>query len=246
MSYREGAAVPESTSQDAKAPLHGDLTARVAVDTDRMSWSASPSPTVWRKRLHRVGPAESGQVTSIVRYDPGSAFPAHDHPEGEEILVLEGVFSDEHGDWAAGTYLLNPEGFRHAPFSREGCLIFVKLRQAPGPREHVVLHTGEAKWEAGPRAGTERIALHAQEGFRDATWLERWAPGTVPGEVAYPDGVEILVLEGELADELGRYGPRTWLRLPAGATHRPRTERGCTFYAKYAGLPGLRASIAGA
>ncbi|MEL6200569.1 MAG: cupin domain-containing protein, partial [Pseudomonadota bacterium] len=68
-----------------------------------MDWSASPSGTVWRKRVHLVGPPESGQVTSVVRYQPDSSFPTHDHPEGEEILVLDGVFSDEHGDWPAGT-----------------------------------------------------------------------------------------------------------------------------------------------
>jgi anti-sigma factor ChrR (cupin superfamily) len=100
--------------------INGDLGVRVAVDTASMQWSPSPSGTVWRKRVHLVGPAESGQVTSVVRYEPRSTFHGHDHPDGEEIFVLDGVFSDEHGDWPAGTYLLNPEGFRHAPFSREG------------------------------------------------------------------------------------------------------------------------------
>ena len=109
--------------------INGDLSVPVVVDTQAMDWSASPSGSVWRKRVHLVGPPESGQVTSVVRYEPASTFPAHDHPAGEEILVLDGVFSDEHGDWRKGSYLLNPEGFRHAPFSREGCLLFVKLRQ---------------------------------------------------------------------------------------------------------------------
>ena len=114
---------------------------RAFADTSRMEWAPSPSGSVWRKRMHLVGPPESGQVTSVVRYEPRSTFHAHDHPEGEEILVLEGVFSDEHGDWPAGTYLLNPEGFRHAPFSREGCTLLVKLRQFPGrERRHVHDH----------------------------------------------------------------------------------------------------------
>ena len=122
--------------------INGDLAVRAVVDTARMDWASSPSGSVWRKRVHLVGPPESGQVTSVVRYEPQSRFPAHDHPEGEEILVLDGVFSDEHGDWPAGTYLLNPEGFRHAPFSDPGCLLFVKLRQFPGrERQHVVVDT---------------------------------------------------------------------------------------------------------
>ena len=51
-------------------------------------------------------------------------FSTHPHPHGEEILVLEGVFSDEHGDYPAGTYLRNPPGSQHAPYSKEGCVIF--------------------------------------------------------------------------------------------------------------------------
>ena len=128
--------------------INGNLAVRAVMDTNSMEWTASPSGTVWRKRVHLVGAPESGQVTSIVRYQPDSSFPTHDHPEGEEILVLEGVFSDEHGDWPAGTYLLNPEGFRHTPFSRQGCLLFVKLRQFPGlDREHHVIDTGNREWQ---------------------------------------------------------------------------------------------------
>ena len=65
--------------------LNGDMKRRAMMDSQAMAWVASPSGTVWRKRLHMVGGAESGQVTSVVRYEPGSSFPAHDHPEGEEI-----------------------------------------------------------------------------------------------------------------------------------------------------------------
>ncbi len=122
--------------------INGDLSVRTFADTTRMDWTSSPSGLVWRKRVHLVGAPESGQVTSVVRYEPKSSFPMHDHPDGEEILVLEGVFSDEHGDWPEGTYLLNPEGFRHTPFSKPGCLLFVKLRQFAGQeRLHVVVDT---------------------------------------------------------------------------------------------------------
>src|SRR6202162_181598 len=107
--------------------INGNLSVRAVADTALMGWASSPGVSVWRKRVHLVGPPESGQVTSVVRYEPASRFPAHDHPEGEEILVLEGVFSDEHGDWRAGTFLLNPESFRHTPFSEPGCFLFWML-----------------------------------------------------------------------------------------------------------------------
>jgi hypothetical protein len=142
--------------------INGDLAVRATADTVSMEWTPSPSGTVWRKRVHLVGAPESGQVTSLVRYQPESSFPVHDHPEGEEILVLEGVFSDEYGDWPAGTYLLNPEGFRHAPYSKEGCLLFVKLRQFPGrDREHMAIDTATLDWQRIPVPGIDVKPLYA-------------------------------------------------------------------------------------
>ena len=113
----------------ADKTINADFSKRVVVHTAGVDWQASPSPSVWRKRLDLAGAAEASRVTSVVRYDPDSAFPEHPHPDGEEILVLDGVFSDGHGDYPAGSYLLNPEGFSHAPFSQNGCTLFVKLRQ---------------------------------------------------------------------------------------------------------------------
>jgi anti-sigma factor ChrR (cupin superfamily) len=221
--------------------INGDLSLRVAVDTESMPWTPSPSRTVYRKRVHLVGPAESGQVTSIVRYEPRSTFHVHEHPDGEEILVLDGVFSDEHGDWPVGTYLLNPEGFRHAPFSREGCVLFVKLRQFPGrTREHVAIRTESLPWHTAARAGVAVRPLYAQAGFADSMRLERWSPGTRVGRVDYPSGAELLVLDGSFADAEGELGRGAWLRLPPGASHAPSTAEGCVLYIKEGGFAYLK------
>lgn len=225
------------------ASLNADLSKPCRVDSNTLEWTASPSGTVSRRRMHLVGAAEAGQVTSIVRYEPGARFPAHDHPEGEEILVLEGVFSDEHGDWPEGTFLLNPEGFRHAPFSEEGCVLWVKLRQFPGTeREHVALDHTELRWQATGGEGIEQKTLYAQPGFSDVSALERWAPGTRPATRSYELGAEYFVLDGSFEDEHGEHGPRTWLRLPMGSRHTPRTASGCTLYVKRGGLPYLRSA----
>jgi anti-sigma factor ChrR (cupin superfamily) len=195
-----------------------------------LEWQASPSPQVWRKRLFHAGPPEAGQVTSIVRYDAGSRFHEHGHPEGEEILVLSGTFSDERGDFGAGSYMLNPEGFRHAPFSHEGCLLFVKLRQFAGlDRERVLLSTAEGSWhERAP--GVRSQTLYRSAHYPDHIRLTEIAPGAEPPMIALPDGEEILVLRGELVDEQGTHATHTWLRFPAGATHTPRSPRGCLLY----------------
>ena len=200
---------------------------------------------MWRKRVHLVGPPESGQVTSVVRYEPHSKFPAHDHPGGEEILVLDGIFSDEHGDWPAGTFLLNPEGFRHAPFSDPGCVLLVKLRQFQGrERNHVVIATHELAWQPGAIPGVAYKPLYEQVGFSDRVLLERWDTGADLGITCYEQGAESFVLDGEFADEAGTYTAGCWLRFPVGSQHRPRSARGCTLYVKRSGLPYLRSAIA--
>ena len=222
--------------------INGDLSVRVAVDTASMQWTPSPSRTVWRKRVHLVGPVEAGQVTSVVRYEPSSKFHAHAHPDGEEILVLAGVFSDEHGDWPAGTYLLNPEGFRHAPFSREGCALFVKLRQYPGrTREHVAVVTHSVPWQMGDRVGIDVRPLYSQAGFVDSVRLERWEAGAGLGQRSYPGGAELFVLRGSFEDEQGRFAQHAWLRLPTGAVHTPSTRDGCELYIKEGGFAYLSA-----
>ena len=221
--------------------VNGDMSQRVAVDTAAMPWQSSPSGSVFRKRLHRVGPAEAGEVTSLVRFVPGATFSEHQHPDGEEILVLEGTFSDQEGDWGQGSYLLNPHGSLHQPFSREGCLLFVKLRQYRGEgRPRLKIDTEELSWTAGAKVGIEQKTLFDDPRFADSSRLERWAPGTSPGVRRFPGGAEIFVLEGDLADEEGRYTRGWWLRLPTSSKHRPVTESGCVLYLKVGGVESLR------
>ena len=108
------------------ADVNADLTRRVVVNTQRMTWEPSPSGTVSRKPLYRHG-GEIGPVTSLVRYALGGAFAEHAHPEGEEILVLEGEFCDKHGRYPEGTWIRSPHGSQHTPFSEKGCLIYVRV-----------------------------------------------------------------------------------------------------------------------
>ena len=121
--------VPDPKQQNTLPEnLNMDFSKRLIVETAEMDWLPSPAPGVRRKPLERLQ-KESGHTTSIVKYAPDTSFASHSHPLGEEIFVLEGVFSDESGDYPAGSYLRNPPGSRHAPFSKDGCVIFVKLNQ---------------------------------------------------------------------------------------------------------------------
>lgn len=225
------------------APLHGDLSKRVAVDTTQLDWTASPSGQVERKRLHRVGPKESGQVTSLVRYLPGASFPEHDHPQGEEIFVLEGVFSDQLGHATRGMHLLNPEGHRHAPYSDEGCLILVKLRQYDGAgRPHRRTDTRAMAWSKAHREGIEEKVLFDEPDFPDRTVLERWAAGTTSGPEPIAGGAELFVLSGEVRAPTGSHGAGSWLRVPPGAPLELEAVTETELYVKTGGVAALRSS----
>jgi anti-sigma factor ChrR (cupin superfamily) len=215
--------------------LHADLSERVVLDTHALAWQPSPMAGVERRLLDRRG-EEVARATSIVRYAPGSHFEPHGHPGGEEILVLEGTFSDEHGDYPAGSYLRNPVGSSHAPFSEAGCTILVKLYQMhPGDQQRLVIDTSCGVWVPGLVNGLEVMPLHGYGSEHVA--LVRWAPGTVFQPHSHPSGEEIYVLSGVFQDEHGTYPAGSWLRNPPGSVHRPWSEPGCTIWVKTGHLP---------
>lgn len=195
--------------------LNADFTKRAAVHAADLPWQPSPTGGVDRRMLDRIG-GEVARATTIVRYAPDSRFPAHTHGGGEEFLVLDGVFQDEHGDFPAGSYVRNPPTSRHTPGSAPGCTIFVKLWQFdPEDRHEVRLDTATVPYVPAPgRPGVEIAPL-----FRDTVEdvrLERWAPGSKI-TLSPSGGFELLVLEGELTEGGEAFHPQSWLRLPATA-----------------------------
>lgn len=201
--------------------LNMDFTKRVVIDTTQQPWRASPRTGVWRKPLARED-AERGHATSIVRYDAGASFYSHINPLGEEILVLEGVFSDETGDYSAGSYLRNPEGFRHTPFSKDGCTLFVKLHQfQDADNQHLNIDTQQTPWLPGI-GGLEVMPLHQYKG--ESTALVHWPAGEKFQAHTHTGGEEIYVIRGEFIDEYGRYPAGTWIRSPHMSQHNPYVE----------------------
>jgi len=173
--------------------LRADPTTFEHVPFESTPWTASPEAKVERKMLERDG-EEVARATSIVRYAPGSAFPAHVHERGEEFIVLEGTFSDEHGDNAVGTYVRNPPGSQHRPFSKGGCIIFVKLRQFEmSDSRHCVI-----RLEHDPRAvvAASSTLLHAFGTERVS--LVRLPAGATMKFDRSDGGAELLVLEGSV------------------------------------------------
>ena len=109
--------------------INRDFTKRVCINSENEPWHKSPADGVERLYLERDDAGESAIATTIVKFAPGSKFEQHTHDGGEEFLVLDGVFSDEFGSYPKGTYIRNPKGSTHNPYSESGCILFVKLRQ---------------------------------------------------------------------------------------------------------------------
>jgi quercetin dioxygenase-like cupin family protein len=211
--------------------LNADFSQRVAVHAAQLPWIPSPMAGVHRRMLDRIGD-EVARATSIVRYAPHSHFSPHTHGGGEEFLVLDGVFQDEHGDYPAGSYVRNPPATRHTPSSEPGCVIFVKLWQFdPADRTEVRIETGKSAFQPAPgRPGVEVVPLF--QDAREEVRMERWAP-EARIELALPQGAEFLALSGSFEEGGEAFAEQSWLRLPAKATLQAKARaEGCRVWIK--------------
>jgi len=201
--------------------LNLDFSKPVCLLPDDQNWVKSPSDGVSRIHLEREA-EECGHTTSFVRFEPGSFFPPHQHPQGEEIVVLEGVFSDENGDYPAGTYIRNPPGSYHKPFTREGCTLFVKLEQfQKDDLKQVVLKPQDQHWQPG-MGNLKVLSLHTHN--TESTALVLWPENEVFQAHTHWGGEEIVVIKGCFIDEYGEYPAGSWIRSPHMSRHHPRVE----------------------
>ena len=209
--------------------INADYSKKVSISHHDLPWIASPEPGVERRMLERLG-GEIAKATSIVRYMPNSQFHSHTHDLGEEIFVLDGVFSDETGNYPAGTYLMNPPGSSHAPFSKSGCTLFVKLMHlGPDQVTREVLDTNSAAWHQGLVPGLKVMPLMRQG---TGSTLVKWAPETYFNAHRHYGGEEIFVVDGVFEDEHGRYPAGSWIRSPHLSMHQPFSKEGCTIFVK--------------
>jgi anti-sigma factor ChrR (cupin superfamily) len=209
--------------------INADFSQRAFVDG--YEWVASPLPGVERVMLDRIG-GEVARATSFVRYAPGSRFSEHVHSGGEEFLVLEGTFSDDYGDFPAGTYVRNPVGSKHRPHTDGGCLILVKLWwMHPDDQEFVrVDTTREDLWRPSEMPGIDVMPLHR---FGDeCAALYRLAAGAELPPRTLPGGEEFFVLEGACRDANGLYDQGSWVRSPIGEAPALFSDQGCRLYVK--------------
>lgn len=196
--------------------IAADFEKREVIHSETMPWVPSPMAGVDRRPLDRVG-NEVARATTIVRYAPGSHFSPHVHTGGEEFIVLEGVFQDEHGDFPKGSYVRNPPQSSHKPGSDKGCVIFVKLWQyQPEDRIHVKLRMDAMGAVADAHYKGLSITPLFQDKFEDVSLLH-FEPNTT-AEIKAPNGAELFVLEGSVKEGNDNLVKHSWLRTPIGSS----------------------------
>ena len=221
--------IDQTRVESSAMNINADYSQRVAINHHDLPWISSPELGVDRRMLERQGD-EVAKATSIVRYQPRSKFQTHHHAFGEEIFVLDGTLSDEAGDYPAGTYIMNPPGSSHAPFSESGCTLFVKLRHLGSDQVvREVIDTTTAPWYQGMVPGLNVMPL-MQQG--SGSTLVKWASQTFFNPHRHYGGEEIFVVNGVFEDEHGRYPAGSWIRSPHLSLHQPFSKEGCTIFVK--------------
>ena len=216
--------------------LNSDFSQRVVVHSDLIKWLPSPIAGVERRMLDRLGD-EVARATTIVRYAPNSKFSPHVHNGGEEFIVLDGVFQDEHGNYPAGSYIRNPPQSSHTPGSEDGCIIFVKLWQFDlQDRTSVRISPDDMAVVTDPQR-PNILATPLFKDEREEVRIEFWFANTEV-KIDAVNGAELLVLSGSFTEGEDELVTNSWLRVPVNSQIVARTgNRGAKVWLKTGHLP---------
>ncbi|GLQ75717.1 cupin domain-containing protein [Vibrio penaeicida] len=221
---------PETAAQPhLEFNVEFDETVRLAAE--EQTYAATPMVGVERIMFERLGGEVVRRATSVVRYQPESYFESHVHAGGEEFITLNGVFSDENGDYPKGVYVRNPVSSTHRPHSKEGCEIFVKLAQMPDSENHesFILDTNAADWQINA-SGIASLQLWKSE-YED-TQLIRLTTGSRLVEDVVDEVAEYFVLDGDLQINDETFTAHSWVRFKPHSRVILRSDNGATLYRK--------------
>lgn len=91
------------------------------VEVDALPWKPTPTPGVDMKIL--MQDKETGLLTALFRWAPGTALDLHEHVEVEQTWVLSGSIVDDEGEVCEGNFVWRPAGNRHLARSPNGALV---------------------------------------------------------------------------------------------------------------------------
>lgn len=195
------------------------------MDTRTMSWEKTDWPGIERKVLEFVNHPKMGRETSLLKFEPGTAWPSKKWDERVEIFVVEGTCFDESGEYTEHTFIRNPPGTTITLQSKTGCVVYVKWRVAiPTETHRIVIDAKNSQWLEFPHRGADVLHLYPNK-----NGIETGRIGHVHTNRKLPShdhsiGEETFVLKGVLKDEFASYEAGTWFRMPCGLAHAPYTE----------------------
>ncbi len=221
--------------------INSDISKRVVIRQETLRWTETPSSGIKQLVLERGADALS-RATFVIQLEPGSSM-QNSCEFGHEIVVLDGVLSDESGNYCKGDYLKNPPGSSNVYESASGCMLFVKNQHLEMEEDQrILVKTSSRPWYQGLVDGLSVMPL-SEFGTRH-TALVRWAPGTRFNAHRHFGGEEIYVLDGVFADEFGKYPGGTWMRSPHLSAHCPYSMEGCTILVKTGHLLPMAREVA--
>lgn len=115
------------TSERLSGKLEPTKNGSTYIDPRVMEWEKSQFEKIWKKVLYQNEAA--GEMTVLLKFEPGAVLPFHKHPEIEQSWVLEGSFYDHDGICRAGEFVWRKSGSLHETKSDEGCVLLAIYRK---------------------------------------------------------------------------------------------------------------------
>lgn len=91
------------------------------INVEELPWKPTPVEGIDMKIL--MEEKETGLLTALFRWAPGTTLPLHEHVQIEQSWVLEGEFEDDDGVYTAGNFVWRPSGNRHIARSPKGATV---------------------------------------------------------------------------------------------------------------------------
>ena len=196
----------------------------VIIRPDEMVWETTDQSGVSRIVLERVNNERLGRETYLIRLDPDTELAPETLNSRIEIFVVEGTFSDGHGEYEARTFIMNPPGTTYTAASRDGCTIYAKrLNGFEDDDQRVVTALSGAEWTPFGHRVAEVVPFYKHDQRDVVARVGKVFPNATIMEHDHPGGEEVLILDGVFIDQFGDGVPGTWLRYPIGLAHAPYT-----------------------
>jgi anti-sigma factor ChrR (cupin superfamily) len=209
--------------------VNADLLELITIDSDQVPWQPTGVPGLSEKVFERIGGGGAARETALLRLQSRATVPGGVAQCRIDMLVLAGGVELAGTHHAAGMFVRVPAGTEISLRSTEGATVLVKKRGGQAAGEPIVLDTRDrANWAAWGGRGSEKAQLYDAGPIREASWVGYMLPDLTIPEHDHVGGEEIFILQGELRDERGLYGPGVWIRFPIGLRHTPTSlAEGC-------------------